>query len=192
MNADSGDKESGGKAAGGGEHGFARADAFEPGAEDRGGETQENDGDGEDPADGGEGSNRQGLETISSLPLWGSAGAEKFGERNIEYTEGIGLADGEMHGEGGGGDQPAVEAGPGDDALAVEDGEKGQGIPPEATGGGWRFANDCIAGKGGTRLGGDHFVTANLPLDSLMVLIMRQTVWSHAFDSMDSTPMREM
>ena len=45
-------------------------------------------------------------------------------QRQVEHAEGVGLADGQVHGEGGRRDQPAVEARPGDGVLAVEKGEQ--------------------------------------------------------------------
>ena len=101
MNAERGDEEAAAEAQGGGEHGFARTDPFHPTAEHGRGRAEEDDGDGEDPAH------------LLQIPVAGRrmSDADQLGERQIEGREGIGLADRQMHRQGGGGDQEPVESG---------------------------------------------------------------------------------
>ncbi len=98
------------EADGGVEHGAARAGPFEPRAEERGGDAEEGDGDGEDVAD------------LFEVP-GGAVGGVEGEEGVFEDGEGVDLADGEMDGEGGGRDEPAAVSGRSDGTVPVEKGK---------------------------------------------------------------------
>ncbi len=105
-----GDEEAGSEAEGGVEHGAARAGSFKPRSEERGGDAEEGDGDGEDVAD------------VFEVPC-GAVAAVQGEERVLEDGEGVDLADGEMDGEGGGRDEPATVAERSYGSVAIEEGE---------------------------------------------------------------------
>ncbi len=121
--AEGGDEESGCETTGGDEHGFAWTDSFQPGAEDRGGESEEDDGDGKDPGNGGVGPVACGGGDFDQRDR--RAGilfdGEEFHEGDFEHGEGVDLPDGEVDGESGGRDEPAIKSGFGDNAVSIED-----------------------------------------------------------------------
>ena len=107
MDAERRDEEAAAEAAGGDEHGDARADLFQPLAAEGGGEAEEDDGKTEDPAQGGE------------LPVSGRrlGDTDDLGQRAVEDAECIGLANAQMDGQRGRRHHPAVVVGGGDDAI---------------------------------------------------------------------------
>jgi len=91
LDAESGDDEAEAEAGGGDEHGLAGAGGLEPLTEERGGDAEDSDGEGEDVAD--------------LLVAPGRAVRSAEGEQRIdEDGKGVDLSDGEMDGEGGGRD----------------------------------------------------------------------------------------
>ena len=112
MDAEGRDEEAEAEAAGRDEHRLARTGGLKPLAEERGGDAEDGDGEGEDVAD------------LLLRPRGADAGAE-VGERLDEDAEGVGLPDGEVDGKRRGRDEPAAVAGMGDGARAVEEREEG-------------------------------------------------------------------
>jgi hypothetical protein len=105
--SEGGDDEAKAEADGSIEHGAAWAGFFEPGSEERGGDAEDGDGDGEDVAD------------FFEVPR--CAVGSMQGEQGIfEDGEGINLADGEVNGEGGRRDKPTAIAGGGYGTVAIE------------------------------------------------------------------------
>ena len=100
------------EAAGAGEDGLPRADALDPPAEDRGREPEHDQGDRVDPADLGDG---------PVPPLDRVRDADDAGQRHVEDAEAVDLADAQMHGQRGGRDEPAIEAGRGDRPFPIEE-----------------------------------------------------------------------
>ncbi len=95
---------------GGDDAALARPLALHPLAEEGGGDAQDEDGDGEDPAELGE------------APVAGDrlGDAELSRERQVEDAERVGLPDAEMRRQRAGWDQPPIESGPGDDPLSAK------------------------------------------------------------------------
>ena len=86
----------------GGEHRLARTDALDPRAEQGRRQAEHHDRDRKDHADRGE------------------LGVEMLHQRLLEHAEGVDLADAQVHGKGGGRNQPAVERARRDRALAIQ------------------------------------------------------------------------
>ena len=139
LDAGGGDEEARAEAAGGVEHGAAGAGFFQPGAEDGGGEAEEGDGYGEDVAD-------------VLIQVGGIDGAgEGLDEGVFEDREGVDLADGEMDGEGGRWDEPAVVVDGGYGSIAVEETHAGLDAPScsvRAVADGGRQMGSVAAGDG--------------------------------------------
>ena len=100
------------EAKGAGEDGLPRADAFDPPAEDRGGEPEHDQSDRIDPTDLGDG----------PVPTGDRVGdAHDASQGLVEDAEAVDLADAQVNGQRGRRDEPAVESGRGDRPLAIEE-----------------------------------------------------------------------
>jgi len=93
---------------------------LDPAAEDRGRGAEEEDGDAEDPAQ------------IRELPIIRRrlGDADQLRHREVEYAEGVGLADAQMHAKGGRRHHPPAETWPGDGVLAIEKGQQAHDVFP--------------------------------------------------------------
>ena len=111
MHAECGHQKARAEAAGGHEHGFARAHALHPSAEQCGGRAQHRQGNAEHPADGGE------------RPVFrcGMGDADELGQRRVEDGIGVNLPDGKVHCQCGRRHEPAVELHGGDGMAAVQE-----------------------------------------------------------------------
>src|SRR6188472_2688269 len=101
------DEEAQAPAAGGNNAALARTGVLQPAAEYGGRKPQEHNRNGEDPGQ------------LSLLPVarGGLADANDLGQRELEDTEGVSLADAEVNSQRCGRNQPPIETRPGNDAL---------------------------------------------------------------------------
>jgi len=116
LDAKSGDEEAEAEAGGGDEHGLARASSLQPFAEDRCGDAEESDGEGEDVAD------------LLVAP-GGSDGVAEGEQRVDEDREGVDLADSKVNRQGSRWDKPAAVAGLGYGMITVKEGEQAHELP---------------------------------------------------------------
>ncbi len=117
VDAERGDEEAAGPAQGGGEHRLARPAFLDPAAEHGRRDAEKENRDGEDPAQ------------LRELPVVRRRlrDADQLGHRQVEHAEGVGLADAQMHAQGGRRHHPPAEARFGDGI--VRDRESSLGGP---------------------------------------------------------------